>query len=290
MKRIAVFLYAVLLLTGCQQQGTGHTAEFESISMPYVTLEEIAGLMQADADTLEMGMRAYGIVENKNTCLISVKVSDEEKYGKSSGFQDSYIIIATEQETMYYEVGDGSYFADKVYLCDVDGDGSDEIVVQQLTAISGGAGGYRSFVFKAENGELIELFQSYYGDYRFDTGFTNTLKDGWLVEISNSFTGYKATLDFSNTKDYEDVYFNADGSVIDDQNSGILVDSFLKFVPEDPDNDGIYEIVCEQYVSLYSHMDAIGHAKSILKYDNDSGEFIVADAEFIPNNSRLRAK
>ncbi len=69
------------------------------------------------------------------------------------------------------------------------------------------------------------------------------------------------------------------GSVI--KQGDILSDSFSEFEPQDIDGDGVFEIVCLQYVSLLGHSDCIGNAKSILKFNSDTQKFAVITAEFI---------
>jgi hypothetical protein len=48
----------------------------------------------------------------------------------------------------------------------------------------------------------------------------------------------------------------------------------------DIDKDCMYEIKCCQYTWLYNHPDFIGTAVSFLKYDVDTGAFIVCNAYF----------
>lgn len=57
-------------------------------------------------------------------------------------------------------------------------------------------------------------------------------------------------------------------------NSGIFA-----IMPVDINQDGIYELQCEQNVSFISY---IGIAKVILKYDLSAEAFIVMQSEFIP--------
>ena len=46
------------------------------------------------------------------------------------------------------------------------------------------------------------------------------------------------------------------------------------------DHDGVYEIKCCQYTSLYGHSDFVGSAVSFLKYDKEKSAFIICDAYF----------
>ena len=260
----------------------------ENIGFDLPSDREIAKLMNIGSNMIDsLGLPAYGIIEGENTAVISVNVNNVEAFGEKSVWHDAYIVIVTESSTTYYEVGPNLASNDKVYLRDFDGDGSDEIVVQQTVAMSGGAGGYHSRVLKFENGGIKPIFDSC-SETKSDTGFSSAFKDGFKVEISNKFTGYKKELDFSDTEKYKGVFYDESGKVLEgykDEN-WILIDSFYQFVPGDVDNDGIYEITCLQYTSLHGHTDGIGFCKSVLKYDKNIGEFVVADAEFVQLETR----
>lgn len=285
---ISLIIAIMLCLCSCVNSHTSKiTDRFESydntVSLP--DREEIAELIQVDSSLIDdIDTWAYGIIDNKSAVVIPISVYSFDQ----GAYHDSYIVIATESDVTYYEIG-GSYLRDDVYLRDFDGDGSDEILVHQLIAVAGGAGGYQSYVLKVEDNEIRKIFENPGSNY-FDTGFSSSFKDGYQVEISNSITGYKAVLDFSNTKTYEDWFFNADGTVMEERidENWILVDSFREFIPEDIDNDGVFEISCLQYTSLLDHSDYIGDCKSILKYDKNTGEFKVSDASFIPSEKLLR--
>ena len=259
------------------------SAESEKIN--FLTVDEIAKLINTDSSLIDsLGSPAYGVVEGKSTAVIpvGVKINDIEE----SASHDSYIIIVTEASAVYHQV-DRSYLNDKVYLNDIDGDGSDEIIVHQLTSAAGGAGGYNALIYKIENGILSAIFNSEGGN-QFDTGFSSKFTDGYKLEINNNFTDYKTVLDLNNSKKHKEWFFNEDGSVLSEykDKSWIMVDSFNQFIPKDVDNDGIYEISCVQYASLRDHSDYIGDCKTVLKYDNIIGDFVVADAEFVPFESK----
>lgn len=209
-----------------------------------------------------------------------LSVYDEEKYGKNSGYHDSFLAIETESKVRFENVSKkmGSYF-DNLYVCDIDGEKGDEIVLQQVVGITGGAGQYLSRIYKVGEKEIKEIFSSVTGE-KFDTGFKSEARDGFKVEITNIFTKSITVLDFSKDKEYKGVYFDQSGAVI--QKATILCDSFESFVPLDKDADGIFEIECSQYVSLYGHSDYIGDAKTVLKYNSDLQKMEIIEASFQP--------
>lgn len=202
-----------------------------------------------------------------------------------------YLVVVLSDKVLIKDLTDqdannGSY-SDTLYIADVDGDGIDEIIVQQTVGMSGGAGSYLSRVFKVEEEKIREIFTSVLQESSdadwtvWNTGFTSEFLNDYKLRISNEAVNYRTTIDISNR--YAAEFFDQDGK--GKSRMGILCDSFREFAPKDVDNDGIYELICLQYVSLADHSDYIGDAKTILKYNVKSQTFEVAQAEFIPNKS-----
>lgn len=215
-----------------------------------------------------------------------VHLLKDDRY--NSMYHDLYLAVETDESVYFYDFADsdvnysGAYFED-LYLADLDGDGLDEIIVNRCIAMSGGAGGYISQVFKYHGYGMFRMIFNSENTFEYYTGFTSELKDGFKLEISNVFTGYKTLVDYKNAKKYRGVYWDENGKVIRTQNYDYLMyDSFREFYPEDVDRDGIDELVCLQYTSLYGHSDYIGNVKSVLKYNEKYKTFEVVDAEFIP--------
>lgn len=207
-------------------------------------------------------------------------VYDEEKYGENSIYHESVLVIDDGSEQYTYELS-GSY-SEELHLCDIDGDKRDEIVINQLVGITGGAGNYCSSIFKYDKGEITEIFYSSI-EKKFDTGFSSKLKDNFIVEFSNAFTGFSTEIDFYRSSRL----FNEDGTVIEGRNDRELAmfDSFMEFSPEDIDGDGISEIACAQFTAMDSHAEYVGDAISYLKYNTENQQFEVVKADFVPHNS-----
>lgn len=198
-----------------------------------------------------------------------------------------YLAVALSDKVLIKDLSDsnednGSYY-DILSLADVDGDGADEIIVQQTVGMSGGAGSYLSRIFKINGDKIQEMFTSVLQDSSdadwsiWNTGFTSEFLSGGKLRISNSFTDYHIIADIS--KKYAADFFDREGK----GQSGLVIscDSFNEFTPKDVDGDGIYEIVCLQYVSLTDHSDYIGDAKTVLKYNTKLQTFEVVESEFI---------
>lgn len=215
-------------------------------------------------------------------CLLA-----DDRYG--GGFMpcDHYLLIVTDRGKMIVKdlsawENQASY-SGRIYLRDFDGDGDDEIALQQTVAMSGGAGQYLSRVFNYSGGEIVEMFTSE-GDESlyFDTGYTATVLKERRLRIDNSFTGFSMTLQYGEDQDeYLNYWFYDENG--EPKEPSLWVDSFNEFIPEDRDGDGVYEIHCRQYTSLIGHSDYRGDAVSVLKYNNDSGKFEVIEAGFVPS-------
>jgi len=169
----------------------------------------------------------------------------------------------------------GSYFT----LCDIDGDGYGEIVTQCCIAMSGGAGGYASAVYKL-SGDDLDLIYSYDREDT-DTGFYLELSDGFKHTVRNKFT----SLETSFTRDWKNPYFDKKGKITElakayNEEKDFWADSFKSFEPKDIDGDGVYEILTAQYCCLLGHVDDLGTAYTVLKYDKAKKEMRVIKAGF----------
>lgn len=184
-------------------------------------------------------------------------------------YHDSYLAIETDDKVLFEDLSNhypGSY-SDTLHVCDLDGDLVDEIIVQQTVGMSGGAGQYQSRIYKLmENSRIQEIFISS-PQALYDTGFTG-ITNGNLLKIKNKFTGYEMNLEYNTNKNNQSI------------TPSILCDSFSSFEPQDIDHDGVFEIRCTQYVSLYGHADYIGDAHSVLKYNQKNKQFEVIEASF----------
>ena len=306
MKRVFVFILAIIILclNGCAANLTntesnngnisnaGNTSttyreqEHQSPTKDYILNPNINAndwmsidLPEVGLNNLTIGTVVEGHVTKYDIALPVYIFCDYARYGNGN-YCDAYLAVVTESRILFKDLADdndsGSY-GSTLYLRDVDGDKVDEIIIQQTVEMSGGAGAYVSRIYKVIEDEIREIFNSSSEDY-YDTGFTSVLKDGFKLEIKNQVTEYKTTLDISAKKEYVGMYFDETGKVINDEM--ISCDSFFEFAPEDVDGDGVFEIACLQYVSLYGHADYIGNAKSVLKFNLQKQEFEIIQAEF----------
>jgi len=287
----AVFVI-VFCFCGCTQVDT---------TIPACALRGIGGIEIDGFDFVEMIRGEEAVrVEISLLSLNGMKLFGYEKgrvlpnYDGEPVIADVYVLKDCEgEESCSYLVVEGNFgliikditpegissMWDELYVCNIDSDAQDEIIVHQLVGSAGGAGSYKARIFKVIGNEIEELY-CFDNENMLYTGFFGRLKNGYVVEIRNSFTGKKHKLDMSGEERYEGVLFDADGKVIKNSGWGVMCDSFCEFSPNDIDGDGIYEIVCKQYVSLYSHSDGLGLAESVLRFDEGSQSFEVIDSDF----------
>ena len=189
----------------------------------------------------------------------------------------SYLLVNLGNDFLLHNLETKS-LKDTLYLGDVDGDGIQEIVLNQCLGYSGGVGNYLSRVFCVDKEKVTEIFASIdnRGNLNYDTGFTSVFLGNKQLCITNSIVDYQIVLDVSER--YNDDFFDNSGKCTRDIH--IWCDSFSEFIPEDVNNDGICEIICKQYVSLDGHADGIGYVKSILKYNEGTGQFVIIKAQF----------
>ena len=196
---------------------------------------------------------------------------------------DHFLVIVTEDKTFCKNLTayEGQLnFAGNIELCDFDGDGDCEILLQQTVGMTSGAGSYLSRIFDYRDGEMLEILSSdsIFNKYSKNMGFSCTLLKNKEIRIENEFTDYSETFSMSDRPDeYFKWWYNDDDSIAEQE---LLIDSFYEFMPIDTDFDGVYEVFCRQYTSLIGHFDGIGCTKIVLKYNETAAEFEIIDASF----------
>lgn len=206
---------------------------------------------------------------------------DYNRFGEDSMYYNSYLAVTTESKVLFFDLStnnsEGCY-GEELFVSDIDGDEIDEIILHQTVGLTGGAGQYQSRIFRVIENNIEEVFLST-SKNKYDTGYLCELKRDFKLCVKNDITDYSTTIDVKDKQEYIGVYFDENGNPID--TAEIMIDNFCDFKPEDVDNDGIDEIVAKQYVSLNGHMDCIGYAESVLKYNSKSETFEVVNAKFL---------
>lgn len=197
------------------------------------------------------------------------------------------LVISGNGETSCTVLCDGSY-ADDWSLADINGDGCDELLMQHVIGITGGAGAYETDIYRLSNNGISKLFGNLDDetDRYFDTLFRLHLSEGYTHTVENASTGFRTS--FVREGADSTPYFDENGNLTDearDYNETELLDAdpyFYLFQPVDVDGDGAYEIMTAQYTYLYGRADGLGAAYTILKWNNSMGGFYISDAGFWP--------
>jgi len=192
---------------------------------------------------------------------------------------DHYLVIASNDGITVEDISTACYDGE-IALCDFDGDGDKEILLQETVGASGGAGQYASRVLNFVEGELVEIFSYDAAQKNWNaTGFSITILPDKEFLIENRFTDYSEAFRLEDrSEDYfREYWYDNNGNPKD---LDLWVDSFYEFLPTDIDADGVYEIVCRQYAALTCHADGIGCAKTVLQYNKDTGAFDVIRSAF----------
>lgn len=250
---------------------------FDADSMMRITISEVGleNVFIKEASNMEM-------LEENTYCQVYLLADD--RYGGNRGTSDHYLAITNGDKIIVQDLSeweDQACYSGNIELCDFDGDGDKEILLQETIGMSGGAGQYLSRVFDFENGTVVEIFSSVCGtEEEFNTGFYITVLENNKFLMQNTFTEYIEEFSFDDI-DGEDYYrnycYDENGTP---QPLSILVDSFYEFLPDDIDGDGIDEITCRQYVSLIGHSNGIGNARTVLKYNKEVSAFEVVSSNF----------
>lgn len=263
MKRlITIALGAALFLFGCTT-GKNNVAIGDVMDVPNTELSEY---MVSDV----MSQSVIPGTDEKATVLLLRKAKEDFDQSKVC------LVVQTKQESLTYVFPDEALEA-TMAAGDVDGDNTDEIVVQLQVAASGGAGYYLSYVFKADE-TLHPLWIGGEEDVfpEIDTGFTGEPLENYEYKVTNVFTNKSTIINLKGK--YLPEAFDDEGKLI--CTLDLTCDTFFEFAPRDVDNDGICEIVASQYAWLNGHADGIGNAKTVLKFNEDTQQFTVVDSEF----------
>ncbi len=293
---ILVITILLLLIAGCfilknvDWQSSNSENEHQNLKATEIIRNDdwiTVGLKKAGLENCAVWTTSEGYIQSTKEKSTVYILYDTERYGKDSIYNDFYIAIQTTEKIILKDLKTdnycGSYGLD-LYVCDVTGDGLEEIVIQSTVGMTGGAGQYLSRIFKFSDNEINEIFHSS-PIKKFDTGFSSTFENNYRLMISNCYTEYENVIDCSIEKKYKELFFDANGNVI--ENDIISCDSFFEFVPKDIDNDDVFEIICKQYTSLYGHSDYVGNAESVLKYNLKTETFEVINAQFRDNQGTV---
>ena len=212
MKKTMVFLIILSVLVAVASCGiqTNDSSSLENLEeshqnltateLPHTSNWFQSDLSKVGLKNITIGETAAGhfIANNLTTLRHAYLLCDFARYRENSVYHDLYLAVETDSKILFKDLSSNNYsgsYGDALYVRDVDGDGIDEIIVQQTVGMTGGAGQYLSRIFKVIDDEIQEIFNSSTANL-YDTGFSCILKDGFNLEVQNRFTEYSKTLYF----------------------------------------------------------------------------------------------
>lgn len=309
MKRVfAVGILLALLLTGCSkpevwsvpegvvQQGTEPTEATEPVTEESThQVPEASFLKGASAPRMDIpaaGLADLYVVQRE---LGNFGADDREEVlllGDDSGAL--YIAmeraegLIVEDVTQFYkqENGEPYYYRSnyaKIMLYDLNSDGIDDVALQQCIGSTGGFGNWNCRVYSVKSNGIFQVYNTdiYEGNENVpsaDTGFSFTVNPDYSVTVKNSYTGKSQTLDSERVKGIAENYISDYTEPVSDK--PLWTDSFYSFEPEQQE-DGSYIVKCLQYACIGSHVDCIGAAQIVLKYDSSTGTLVIVDSGFL---------
>ena len=219
----------------------------------------------SDAEILQTQKSSFG-----NISLISTK-----NYGKRV-----YLIEASVENKKFFYEFPSSYNIENIYYANVDGEYGDELIIHADIDYTGI---YDNVVLKiTKNGIKSLINKNQLIDFM--SCNSSVLKNNFNVEITNSYTGMRKTINVQgiNNEDYSDSYWEKDGTIAetDPKDHVWFEESYYVFEPRDTDNDGIYEIVCCQQASLGSPDSLIGYVETVLEFNSKTKKFEISKTNF----------
>ena len=230
----------------------------EQISLPAVGLNNVVVVA-----------KEYSLSTNKHENNHIVYILGDYRYQINS-LHDGYIALELGDRIIFYELGNQS-LEDQIFLCDLDADGEDEIILHQVLDNFGGVGQYLSRIFRVED-SIVEILCAEADS----TGYRCEPMADHQFKVFNEFTNDSDIFDISSI--YPEEYFDETGKLTNEIE--IFYSSFLKFEPKDIDEDCFFEIECTQVLYLDQHRNFLGYARTVMKFNKETQKFDVVQSKY----------
>ena len=230
----------------------------ELISLPAVGLNNVVVVA-----------KEYSISANKVENNHAIYLLGDYRYQHNS-LHDGYIALELGDRIIFYDLGNRS-LEDKIFLCDLDADGKDEIILHQVFDNFGSVGQYISRVFRIED-NIVEI-TCVEAD---NTGYRCEAMANHQFRVFNEFTANSDIFDISDV--YPAEFFDETGKLT--KEIEIFYSSFLKFEPKDIDGDGLFEIECTQVLYFDYHRNFVGYARTVIKLNKETQQFDIVQTKY----------
>ena len=185
------------------------------------------------------------------------------------------LAVASDKTTMLLQLDEVYVYPPEVYIQNIDGDETNEIIVKSTLGDLRETG---LRIFKLADNKIVELYcfpefpfifsENYqYGKLNF--GFTSNLMDNYKLIIKYPEKDFENIIDVSSDFAIENEYYDTQGKLKQKTDDIVHFGCFMDFQIEDVDEDGICEIIGHQGMSTdFSKM--IGSMLITLKYSSQS--------------------
>jgi hypothetical protein len=300
MKRILLIVIAFLIaLSSCSKNGDSAPTTSVPVEDSDIVISQTENeiILRNKANWMTDGLKAVGLVEFTQSQveegnLQTANGSDKYRGIILSEFYDktarkSYLAVELKDKVIirpFVEDVEVTY-ADIIYLRDIDGDKTDDIIMQSTVGMTGGAGQYASQVYRVTEDGIEQVFFNSSKDPYY-TNYTGVISSDCKMTIYNPAFLHDVQFDYPNKQLVNELLSeNENPNVNEVLYADVQVDSDKEFVPVHIYGDGIYEIECEQYTSFFGHTDYVGDLKTVLKYNAETNSFDIVYSWFETKDS-----
>lgn len=189
----------------------------------------------------------------------------------------TYIFVTTTEKVLMIESGDcpkGVTLNDsyEIYFADLDGEKGEEIL---FSMFNGGNGGPSCYIYKVYESRIAEMEQPADPDEL--NGFSFRFEAPFKMVVTHECNNEESVIEMKGNEEHER-FFNKNGTPAMDEPSPMF-DSYLVFEPIKL-SDGSYGVRRAQSVSIGSHANCAGWAETIIKYNKNTKQFAIVDANF----------
>lgn len=288
-KFLLIFFVCFVTLQGCSKnESTAPTTTLQIEESIIVSQTESEIILRNTEDWMTVGLETIGLEEFNQSQVEEGNLQTSsgcEKYRAIilSNFHDnvvrkSYLAVELKDKVIIrpFVKDIQATYADIIYLRDIDGDKTDDIIMQSTIDMTGEVGSYVSQIYRVTGTGIEQVFLNS-SNKPYYTNYTGVISSDCKMTIYNPSFVYKVVFDYP-----KDQYLNALFSEYSTQTTNellyltedsIYVDSFELFVPVDLCSDGVFEFECSQKISIFRNSNYIGDLKTVLKYNPDTELF-----------------
>lgn len=275
MKRLLLYLILLvnilllLLLSGCHIPSTSSDVSDCTTKAEHTQATTEASTPESTSDKI--------VYYNKQAKLTSESIEDTVTvytYNEQSVVYATpvYIDAKMNNRTVTYELGpwDKRVFKNGggLFIADVDGNGTDEMILfMEIT----GNGGALAQIFAVKDDKITLLYDL--NDLPVE--LTHTYQDGYVLLLENTSVGFACSIDVS--KQFDPTYFDENGRLAKERENNVYTRPISSGTVESTKEGVLPTITCSRYVQLSS---VLGTLQTTFRYDKEKEMLVLVAAEF----------